>query len=255
MQVLRYVGRIPQFKFQNDIEILPIGDMHIGHPSFDEQLFAKYIDYASTKDNAYISLMGDELESEIPSHSGNWGYDQKYLIDEQIEHFYELMKPIKDKKKVLTKVSSTHTGWIKKLVGHDIDKEMAKELDAEYLGIGGYWRTKVGDKDYTFYQQHGCSSSKYPQYELLKAMDIYPTADIYLLGHIHQIDCHPYTKRVAYGDNEFERIQWAIRTGAFVRDKDWARERLLPKPNIGCPKIILSARKKDIKISLDSMDT
>lgn len=252
MQVLRYMGRIPQFKFQDDIELLPIGDMHIGHPSFDESLFNRYIDYLK-KDNVYGCMMGDELESEIPSRSGNWGYDQKFLVDEQLEHFYKLMEPIKGKKKILTKVSSTHTGWVKKLTGHDIDKEIAKEIEAEYLGIGGYWKATVGERDYQVYQQHGCSSSKYPQYELLKAMDIYPTADIYLLGHIHQIDCHPYTKRVAYGDIEYERTQWGIRTGAFVRDKDWARERLLPKPNMGCPVISFNLKKRDIKVSLDSV--
>ena len=106
MQLLKYVGKVPTKHFPNDIELLPLGDMHIGHPSFDEKLFNRYVDYATRKDNAYVALMGDEIEAEIPSRSGNWGYDQKYQIDEQLEHLYKLMKPISDKKKVLTKVSS-----------------------------------------------------------------------------------------------------------------------------------------------------
>lgn len=253
MQLLKYVGKVPQFDFKEDVEVLPIGDMHIGHPQFDEQAFKKYIDYTNSNSNAYIALMGDELEAEIPSHSGHWGYEQKMLLDEQLENFYKLIKPISDKKKILTKVSSTHTGWHRKLTGHDIDKEIAEKIGTNYLGIGGYWNAKVGEKDYQFYQQHGASSSKYPQFEIAKAMDVYPTADIYLLGHTHQLDCHPYTKRVAFGDKEFERTQWGIRTGAFVRDKDWAREILLPKPNIGSPIISLNARKKNVKVSLDSI--
>jgi hypothetical protein len=197
--------------------------------------------------------MGDELEAEIPSRSGGWGYEQKMMLDEQLETFYKLVKPLKDKKKILTKVSSTHTGWSKKLIGHDIDKEIAEQVGAHYLGIGSYWEIDAKDNKYQIYQQHGASSSKYPQFEISKAMDVYPTADIYLMGHTHQLDCHPYTRRVAFGDKEFERTQWGIRTGSFVRDKDWAREILLPKPNIGAPIISLDSKKRNIKVSLDSL--
>lgn len=253
MQVLKYVGRIPQFKFDSDVELVTPGDMHIGHPQFDEPLFNNYVEYISNKPNTYATLMGDELEAEIPSHSGRWGYEQKCLVDEQLEHFYKLVKPLKDKKKILTKVSSTHTGWHKRLTGHDIDKEIAEQIGANYLGIGGYWEIDAKGNKYQLYQQHGASSSKYPQFEIAKAMDIYPTADIYLMGHTHQLDCHPYTKRVAFGDKEFERTQWGIRTGAFVRDKEWAREILLPKPNLGAPIIILDSNKRNIKVSLDSL--
>ena len=253
MQLLKYVGKVPTKHFPDDVELLPLGDFHIGHPSFDEHLFNRYVDYTTKKDNAYVALMGDELEALIPSQSGHFGYEQDYQIDKQLEHLYKLMKPISDKKKILTKVSSTHTGWTRKLTGHDIDKEIAEKVNADYLGICGYWKLEAGEKKYTIFQQHGSSSSKYPQFELTKAMDVYPTADVYLLGHIHQIDCHPYSRRVAFGDSEFEKVQWGIRTGSFVGDKDWAKEKIMPKPNMGCPKITLSAKKYDIKVEIDSI--
>lgn len=196
MQLLKYVGKIPQFNFENDIDLFPIGDMHLGNKNFDYASLKKYTDHVLQNDKAYVTLMGDEIEAEIPSRSGSWGYEQEYQMDEQLDKLYDIFRPLGYKKKILTKVSSTHTGWTRKLTGHDVDKEIAKEIGATYLGIGSYWKAKLKEKKYTIYQQHGSSSSKYPQYELLKAMDIYPSADLYLLGHMHQLSAQPYRKSV-----------------------------------------------------------
>jgi len=252
--MLKYVGRIPIKGFTDTIELFPIGDMHIGHKSFQEKSLQKYIDYIYKVDNAFMALMGDEIEAEIPSYSGRWGYEQEYLLDEQLEKLYGVFKPLADKGKILTKVSSTHTGWTKKLTGHDIDKEMAEKLNANYLGIGGHWKIKTGEKEYTVYQQHGSSGSKYPQYELLKALEIYPSADVVLLGHIHQLDAKPYTKRYVYGDTEYDKTIWGIRTGAFVGEKEWATEKMLPKCNIGAPKITFNSKRYAVDVELNGVE-
>ena len=227
--------------------------MHIGHRSCEYNILQKYVNHVKNSPNSYVALMGDELEAEIPSHSGKWGYEQDFQMDEQLDKLYKIFNPLKKEGKILTKCNSTHTGWSKKLTGHDVDKEIAKELGADYLGVGGYWKVKAKDKSYTLFQQHGTSSSKYPQFELLKAMDNNPGADIYLMGHIHQMSAQPYTKRFAFGDSEYEKSVWGIRTGAFVGDKDWAREKLLPRPNLGAPLIHLNSDKLDIKVEIDSI--
>jgi len=253
MKLLNYVGKIPVKEFPTDVELIPIGDMHIGHKSTDLNLLQKYIGHIDKKPNAYTCLMGDELEAELPSRSGNWGYEQEGLIDSQLDTFYKMFKPLAEKKKILTKCNSTHTGWTKKLTGHDIDKEIAERVGADYLGVGGYWKLGAGNRDYTIFQQHGASSSKYPQFEITKAIDGYPNADVYLLGHVHQMSAQPYTKRFAFGDKEFEKTVWGIRTGAFVGDKEWAREKLLPRPNMGAPIIHLDDQKLDIRVEIDSI--
>lgn len=253
MKLLKYIGKVPVKNFEGETELIPIGDMHIGHKATDYELLKKYINHIDKKPNAYTCLMGDELEAEIPSRSAGFGYEQVINVDEQLEIFYKMFKPLADKKKILTKCNSTHTGWTKKLVGHDIDKEIAKEVGADYLGTGGYWKLGAGEKSYTIFQQHGASSSKYPQFEISKAIDGYPTADVYLMGHVHQMSAQPYTKRYVFGETEYEKTIWGIRTGAFVGDKDWAREILLPRPNLGAPILRFDDKKLDIKVEIDSI--
>ena len=255
MRLLKYMGKIPQFNFETDIDLFPIGDMHIGHPATDYHALNDYIRYIERKDNTYVAMMGDEVEGEIPSRSGSWGYEQDYMIDKQLDKLYEIFKPLGEKRKILTKVNSTHTGWTRKLTGHDIDKEIAEKLNAIYMGVGGYWKLNAKERRYTIFQQHGSSSSKYPEYELTKAMESFPTANVYLMAHVHQIAARPYTKKVCYGDIEYDMIQWAIRTGGFVGNKEWARERLLPQPSLGAPRIMFNSSKFDIDVNLNGISS
>jgi len=250
MNMLTYRGKLHQELFQDSIELIPIGDMHIGHPATDYKLLGKYVNYIYKKENAYACLMGDEIEAELPSRSGHWGYEQEFGIDRQLEELYKIFKPLANEHKILTKVNSTHTGWTKKLTMHDLDKEIAKNLGAEYLGVGDYWRVKCKEKTYTIYQQHGASSSKYPAYEIAKIFDNYPTADVYLVAHIHQIYTKPHTRKVAFSDKKFDKTFWDIRTGGFVGDKEWAKEKNLPKPNLGAPLIHFNSDKLEIDVKM-----
>jgi len=250
MNALKYLGKVKTFEFDDSIELVPLGDFHIGHKNFQESLLRRYVDYIKSKPNCYCALMGDEIEAEIPSRSSKYGYEQLYGIDKQLDKLYDILNPIKGK--ILTKVSSTHTGWSRKLILHDIDREIAEKLGAHYLGIGDYWKIKCGRRNYTIYQQHGASSSKYPEYEIKKVMENYPSADVYLLGHIHQLYAKPFTKVVCYGDKRFKKILWGIRTGGFVENKEWALEKVLPHPDIGAVFVSLSSRLFDISVRFDS---
>lgn len=249
MRLYKYIEQLYQFDYEKDLELLPIGDTHIGNAEFDEPLLKKYLDYVKEEPNRFITLMGDEIHALQPSSSGKYGYEQIMTIDEQLDKLYELLEPLDDR--ILAKCNSTHTGWLRKRSTYDLDREIARHLGAEYVGAGNYWNIKAGDQLYTIYQSHGVGSSKYPQYLLNKSFNNYPDADVHLIGHIHKLYAKPFNHEISIGNKRFRKYFWGIRTGCFVGTPEWAKEKFFDHPDLGAPIIYFDDKVKEIRARVD----
>ena len=51
----------------NNIEVLPLSDLHVGDVSFDRECFLRYIRYVEEIPNRYILLNGDILNNATKS--------------------------------------------------------------------------------------------------------------------------------------------------------------------------------------------
>ena len=67
MNLYKFVGELYTLERFDDIELVPLGDFHIGHENFQEDLLRKYLNYVGSKPNRFITLMGDEIHAEIPA--------------------------------------------------------------------------------------------------------------------------------------------------------------------------------------------
>jgi len=248
MRILKLERELFEAKLDGDIELVAMGDLHIGSKYCNLKEIERYVKFVKERENRYVCLMGDELHALIPSRSARYGFDQIYSLDEQLDIFYHLFEPLKGR--ILTKVSSTHTGWHKKLSLHDIDREIARHLEAKYLGVGGYWLLTCGRKSYRMFQQHGSGGSQQCHYQLEKAMFNYPNADVYLIGHIHKLYSKIYTKKIVIGNKVYEKNIWGIRTGCFVGQAEWASEKFYPIASLGAPIIKFSSKKFDVSVIL-----
>jgi len=98
---------------------------------------------------------------------------------------------------------------------------------------------KVNSQTYKFLLAHGSGYSQKSDYQIHKAMDIYTDREIIMIGHNHRIYSEAYTKIEAKGGREVERIIYGVRTGAFLKYPDYAREKLYAPSKTGSPVIML----------------
>ena len=61
---------ILKYKFENEIRVVPIGDMHIGSIEFNLDRWKKFKQYILENEDIYIFLLGDLIDNQtINSHS------------------------------------------------------------------------------------------------------------------------------------------------------------------------------------------
>lgn len=85
-----------------EIEIIPIGDSHIGDKNVDLALLKQMVDYIKNTPEAYCILNGDILDMALKSSVSNV-YNQAASPTQQMLAAVELFKPIKDKILLVTR--------------------------------------------------------------------------------------------------------------------------------------------------------
>jgi len=117
------------------IEIIPIGDTHLGSIACLEKELAKIIDHIATHENSYWIGMGDYCEfinmsdpRFDPGSLATWIKlsDLKNLSMVQKEKFLSMIKPIAHK--CLAMVKGNHEGVIQKFYEHDIYSAIVTEV-------------------------------------------------------------------------------------------------------------------------------
>lgn len=116
-----------EYTFDTEIEVLVIGDVHIGDKECDTKLVNKTIDYIKAHDNTRLVLNGDLLNTAIKSsvsfEHGAMSPKSEYRM------LVDLLTPVKEK--IIGVVSGNHDDRITKETGIDIIEFLCKELGIE----------------------------------------------------------------------------------------------------------------------------
>lgn len=241
----------------NEIEVIPIGDTHIG-ANFNETLLRETINYILDKPNRYCILNGDILDAGIVNSRANV-YENDMTPSAALSYAHILFKPLADANKILCSCGGNH----------DADR-MARETDitasmelAVRLGITDYYskdscvlfiRASGGIRGnsnknafYTIFVSHGrnggggkLAGSK--ANALQEMANLIPNADIYIHSHSH----FPMTfKDSYYNINEQKKLinqqeRMFVNTNAFQNYLDsYAEAKLLRASSMAIPKIKL----------------
>jgi hypothetical protein len=172
--------------------------------------------------------------------------DQKYAI-------VEMLKPYKHL--CLGLLTGNHEERTFKYSGHDPSRAMAKMLDIPYLRYGAFLRLKVGDIGYTVYATHGGSGAATSAGKLnaVKKLATWVDADIYLMGHMHDLLVDSSIRKTLDLRNKVvrDRRQTFCVTGSFLTFEDSYSEMKGYSPGrIGSPRIRLSGVEDDCHVSL-----
>ena len=185
-----------------EIEIIPIGDAHVGDEHADVKMLKNMVKYVLEKDNRYVILNGDLMDMALTTSVSDT-YGAKLNPMEQIEFVAGILKPIKDR--ILGMLGGNHEERTYKHTGIDVSRYLAHLIGGEEFVENRYSDNsfvlflKVGESDtsrpskikqqvYSIFSQHGRGGGRKmgSKANRLKDSDeIVADADLYIMGHVH----------------------------------------------------------------------
>ena len=239
----------------NEIILCPIGDIHLGSSNCDIKKFEQTLDWIYKTKNAYVLGMGDYLECATRNSIGSGVYEQKDIVQGQLEKMVEYLKPIAKEGRLLGLLDGNHENPIFKETGLNITKIMTQMLGVDYLGWGVNMRLRVGEQIYKIFATHGSSGSRYISTKLnplMKFADVYD-AEIFCMGHVHELAhfVKPYFIQDSKHMYMKEINKHFILTGAFLSFWDgYAEQKQLVPSRKGSSKITLHSLEHLIEVEL-----
>jgi predicted phosphodiesterase len=252
-----FKGKVRQVKSvrcevdEKKLWFVPLGDVHLGHPTCDVQKFVDTVKFI--KDSGYkVVLMGDLLECANKSSVGAGWVEQTKSPQEQLDAIADILNPIKEQIIVLLTGNHELRAW--KDTGVDLSSVLARYLDVPYGGYACFIYFRVGSQNYVCYAQHGSTGGMYTHTKLMaaKRTATHTEADLYLYGHTHSLIADSEEKR--YYDKKSKSVkikkQYTVLTGGFLSyEGSYAQMKNYNPTRIGVSNVYLGGEKWDIHVS------
>jgi hypothetical protein len=205
--------------------------------------------------NHRILLMGDLIDCGTKSSIGASGYEQTLNPNQQLNTIVELFYPLREQ--IDGVLQGNHEYRIMKESGIDIAEQFCNQLHIPYLLYSGVVTYSLGRKSheraYNINMIHGNAGGNVGNALMkCKAMSNKVTADVYLMGHTHNM---VHTSRVMkYVDSRNEKLtegkQYFVLTGhALDYDDSYADKANLEISPMGFPIIKLAGSgKKEVTV-------
>jgi len=186
------------------IEIVPLGDSHIGDEYSDKSLLRSVVDYVLEKENRYVVLNGDMVNNAIRSSVSDV-YEEQMSPELQVWQIVEILKPIKDR--ILAMGTGNHEERTLKETGLDPSRYIAVRLGIEerysknsfvlFVKVGTSHtstKSRLKQQVYSIFCFHGYGGGKKlggKANNLVDSNRIIANADLYIMGHTHTPLIHP----------------------------------------------------------------
>jgi predicted phosphodiesterase len=238
--------------------IVPLSDLHIGDPGFDENKFLAYRKWIMDND-AWVIINGD-MGNYATKDSISDTYSATLTPNQQIDKTVELFQPIKDR--VLAWNDGNHDARLYKSAGVIVGDRATKELGIAgvYSGEGSLVKVCLG-KDghsrrvvYTIYATHGHGGGRKTggKANNLEDMANIVFADCYVASHTHQVLAFPKTFFVPdlHNNTITEVKQTFVSAGSFLKWGGYAEAKGYNPAKLGSPRIRLDGKRKDVHVSI-----
>jgi predicted phosphodiesterase len=231
-----------EVKFAEQIEIVPIGDCHLGSPGSRVDKLKNMVDYIKNTPNCYTILMGDIFDCIL-------GDDRRLDLTEFSRAFLDILddatsifEPIKDK--IITALLGNHEHTLKKKGVGDPIFHLCNRLGVKYGGYSCFIKLKAAPKTHRrsliIYAHHGFFSGRQRGSKVnnLERLAQHYSADVYLAGHSHDLFATRST-RIDWGG---ERDVLFGNTGTFLETATegtatYSERAGYPPQKLGCLKI------------------
>ena len=240
------------------VRILPIGDAHIGDPSFQESKLKEEL-YSCRYEPTILILTGDILNNALRSSVSNCYKEVIPAGDEQINYALNIFGEYK--KHIGLIVPGNHEYRTDKEVNVDLAKIYAERLGAPYLSPHGLLKVQFGKNakgdpiNYVLYVHHGSGGGKARSGKTKAMLDqewMVSGADVYFRSHTHVIEAFS-TEVVGFDIRHLttsSKTIYHVSTGTWLDTSDYAERKELPILPVGCPKVTLSGKERKITITV-----
>lgn len=248
------------------LNIIPLGDVHYGNINCDLKKFKETIEYIKNKENCYTILMGDMCDAILTSDKR---FDMESISPElrgsinnlamaQYQTIRDLLVPIKEK--ILVGIRGNHGETLRLNHGVDFDAWLYGELGIPMGGYTSFLVIKLDRKQFhtenlTFFLHHGFMASRKTgaKVNAIEALSGDFDADIYLLGHSHDLFVLSKNKIEVAGTHIKEKRQFFAHTGTFMKSytecsMNYGEKSCYPPLKTGVVKFILVPKNGRIDI-------
>ena len=236
---------------KQDIQLIPLGDIHLGDKSCNYPKVKKMIDWISTQANARVILMGDLINGATKDSVGNAVYDEDFHGQDQLERMLELLYPIRNK--IYGALHGNHEDRIMQRTGYNVTKLLSKSLGCKYYGYGQFIKIKIKKQSYGVYATHGSTGSKLPWTKIRGCLELakHITADIYLYGHVHDLQVHTQEVEMIQYNQLITDKRYFVLTGGYLNYHDsYAEMKNMIPSKQGSPVLQLSSKEKQVRVSI-----
>lgn len=232
-------------------EIWVCSDVHYGHVEFDEEHFQVYLDWLGKSYHKVLGL-GDYLESAFPINGGGkMMWDQIITPKDQLNGFVAKLRD--HRSRILGLATGNHERRMRDDTSLDSTEIMCQLLDVPFLGYSGWLCLDSGKVQYFLHYHHGMGASTTTEYQLRKLENAgYHGADIRIIGHGHCLAWIPKTQLHVNREKGVveRRVTHEIRTGGFLKDPEYAVNKMLPISSVGSPIIRLHPTKRVVDVRM-----
>lgn len=225
---------ISKYKFNEQVRIYNLGDIHRGNPGCNEKFFRFAIEEIRKDQNAYWLSTGDLLEVATKHSVGD--SHAAMSTQEELDVLTEEIEPIKNK--CLGVVASNHHRRVARETGLNMDKAVAFQAGLPYLGIHAILNIGVGHGRYYLCLHHGTGGGTVGNSinRAIKGSSIYKGADVYFSGHTHKMSIIPFSQKIIDRKNNIVRAiqSYSIITGHCLEwEESYAEEKQLDPALMG----------------------
>ena len=252
------------YRSRKDVfSLYPIGDIHAGTTfCAEDKIRAKILEIKNNPHALWIG-MGDYCEFIPPNDKrfdgmviADW-VDKDDIAESQSKWMLKLLDPIKDK--CIGLMMGNHETYYHSKNNHNIFKRLYDGLDAKNLGFSCFYRLNFSRggavTTVTCHFEHGSGGA---QTEGGKAMRLYKSmsgfeADIYGVGHLHDVKILPITY---IGLTEHMEIKAKTKVGCLTgcwyrtyadgENPSYAEQKGYSPTNLGCPVFEICPDKRTI---------
>lgn len=229
--------------------IYPLGDVHIGSPSHDEELWATWLDYLYERPEASLLGTGDFLNTALKDSVSDV-YDERMTVGDAKRKLRAQLASLATQDRIDGLVPGNHEDRITKATGDCPIRDVCDMLDVPYIQAAALIVYRVGDQEYEVFLRHGTGSGQ-SLVAMEKSLRVI-RADIYVTAHIHN--------QAARVGDQFERTRGRgsvarrkfllVTAGSFLGYERYAAQRGYAPGHMGSPRIYLDGKRHDFHVSL-----
>ena len=172
----------------NEIEIIALGDLHIGDSNCDYKLLNRQIDYINKNDNCFVIGIGDYINNAL--RNSKTDIYSAVAPCKEFEDAVKILGKIK-KSKWIAMCTGNHEHRTYKDAGIDLNLFLARELEIEdiYYPLLSVIDLKLPKNRYLIHIHHGSgggTTKGATANKLVKLGGLIANTDLVLMGHTHQ---------------------------------------------------------------------